>query len=881
MTLSGFTIRGCHRNRSASLRLGVLFLLAVGLASSALRSADAQENVSHQSESSPLVWDTLSTRPMRFIGVHGRRAAILGYSETGLEIWAYPIQILKAYRPSFRLDGTTSEIDGLAILRRITYSSESVTRIYVGTDFIVREILFVPLDQAGAVVTYDVESSRPVDIVLRFTPVLDLMWPAALGGQEVNWDNAASAYVFSEPTYRFAAAIASPNTIAHDETPNATQPPSRESGFAFTIRAGGKQNSGTAEVTIAAGTISKDAISQARNRSRSYAALEREAAAHYAELQTHSLQIQTPDPDVNRAVAWSEVALDQAWVCNADLGCGLVGGYGPSRKARRPQYAWFFAGDALVAIRALLSTGQFSRAREVLEFIIKYQDPKNGMIWHELSQSAGVLDWAGKYPYMYVHVDITFQYLNVVRDYFTATGDEDFLKAHWASVQAAYDYCRSLLDPSDGLPRIPATKEGENEQDSLSDDLRLSASWVEAAGNFAHLAAFTGHSSEAAEAELAGRKAVDHIAQRYWSPTQHFWISGYSRSGAPVIDRDIGPSRVLAQNLFNPAERDSILDQLSSSHYQTDWGTRSIPDNASVYDPNSYSKGSVWGISTAGIASALWTAHRPATAFPVWNSLVPWTSFDSLGHIHETLAGNYYHEEEESVPEQTWSSAAFLTSTVHGLLGLEVGSESREIVFSPHLPATWGTLTIRNVAMRESRINLSLTRSDGEISLYVQNDGPSLKMRFAPEIPLGARLLDARLENKRIAASVDSHRQDNHAKVEFQLPHGNTKVSLRYVGGVSLIVPSQQPKLGDPSRGIKVTGVKLDRGTYTIDADFVPYAQSTLELKTPWSIQSVQGATLEHLPGGLYQLKIKLPEANSPAATYHHATVVVNFSAAH
>jgi hypothetical protein len=41
--------------------------------------------------------DTLSTRPMRFIEVHGRRAAILGYSETGLEIWACPIQILKAY----------------------------------------------------------------------------------------------------------------------------------------------------------------------------------------------------------------------------------------------------------------------------------------------------------------------------------------------------------------------------------------------------------------------------------------------------------------------------------------------------------------------------------------------------------------------------------------------------------------------------------------------------------------------------------------------------------------------------------------------------------------------------------------------------------------
>jgi glycogen debranching enzyme len=851
------------------------------LVGSVLPSAEAQENITRRSEPSQLVWDTLTTRPMRFIGVHGRRAAVLGYSENGLEIWAYPIQILKAYRPSFRLDGTTTEIDGLAILRRITYSPESVTRIYVGTDFIVRETLFVPLDQAGAIISYDVESDRPIDIILRFTPVLDLMWPAALGGQEVNWDNAASAYEFSEPTHRFAATIVSPNTVAHDETPNATQQPSRESGFGFTIRAGVTQNSRTAEVTIAAGKTPTDATVLAGDLWRSYAALRQEAVIHYADLQRSSLQIQTPDPDVNRALAWSEVALDQAWVCNSDLGCGLVGGYGPSRKARRPQYAWFFAGDALVAIQALLNTGQFSRAREVLEFIIKYQDLKSGMIWHELSQSAGLLDWAGKYPYMYVHVDITFQYLNVVRAYFAATGDADFLKAHWASIQAAYDYCHSLLDPSDGLPRIPATKEGENEQDSLSDDLRLSASWVEAAQNFAHLSTATGHKSEAAGAALAGRKAADHIAQRYWNPAQHFWISGYSRSGSPVVDRDIGPSRVLAQNLFSPTQRDSILCQLSSSNYQTDWGTRGIPDNASAYDPNSYSKGSVWGISTAGMASALWTAHRPATAFPIWNSLVPWTWLDSLGHMHETLAGNYYHEEEESVPEQTWSSDAFLTSTLQGLLGLEINAESRTIVFSPHLPATWGTLSIRNVAVRESRINLNLTRSEREISLDLQNDGPSVKMQFAPEIPLGARLLDARLENKRIAASLGSHDQDTHAKLEFQLPHGNTKVSMRYVGGVSLIVPSQRPKLGDPSRGIKVTGVKLDGITYTIDADFVPSAQSTLELKTPWSIQSVQGAALEHLPDGLYQLKINSTEASSPMSTYHHATVVVNFSTAH
>ena len=199
-------------------------------------------------------------------------------------------------------------------------------------------------------------------------------------------------------------------------------------------------------------------------------ALEQQAAAHYAELMRDALQIETPDEEVNRALAWSEIALDQAWVCDPDLGCGLVAGYGPSRNARRPQYAWFFAGDGLIATDGLVAAGEYDRARAELEFILKYQDRKTGMIWHELSQSAGHIDWAGKYPYMFVHVDITFQFLSALSRYVEASGDIDFAKQHWSAIESAYRYCQSVIDPATNLPRIPPDKEGGNEQDRESDE---------------------------------------------------------------------------------------------------------------------------------------------------------------------------------------------------------------------------------------------------------------------------------------------------------------------------------------------------------------------------------------------------------------------------
>ncbi len=79
--------------------------------------------------------------------------------------------------------------------------------------------------------------------------------------------------------------------------------------------------------------------------------------------------------------------------------------------------------------------------------------------------------------------------------------------------------------------------------------------------------------------------------------------------------------------------------RVASSDFQTDWGTRGRASSASTYDPNSHASGSVWGIGTSDMAATFWSEHRPATALSIWNALVPWTSLDSLGLMHEALAG--------------------------------------------------------------------------------------------------------------------------------------------------------------------------------------------------------------------------------------------------
>ena len=608
---------------------------------------------------------------------------------------------------------------------------------------------------------------------------------------------------------------------------------------------------------------------------QSQASYEAEAKQHYADLLANSLRIETPDSVVNKQWSWAQIALDQAWVCNDVLGCGLVGGYGPSRVARRPQYDWFFAGDGLIAVDALVNSGDYDRAREELAFIAKYQNAASGMVWHEISQSADLADWATKYPYMFVHVDITFDYLIGVGHYVTASGDKQFLKEHWSGIAAAYRYCRSLLNEQDGLPRIPTTKSGVDEQDKMSDDLGLSANWVEASAAFSRMAELAGHAPEAEEARLRSEKARVSAGSRYWNAERNSWGDGYDAAGQPVFRQSTGGLSLLANGILDQRRSDLVLDQLSSADFQTDWGTRGLSASSSEFDPVSYAKGSVWAAGTARVASALWSNHRPATAFPIWSALLPWGTLDSMGHMHEVLAGDFYRPQVESVPEQTWSSATFLSSTVRGLLGLAWNPQANLLEFAPHLPAAWNTISVANIKGRGGKIALRLSRVPGGFRLDADNGGEPVNFHFSPEIPFGARVIGAELSGKNVAVRQEDHAQDEHATLSFSLPAGTSHCLLRFAGGVSVGVKSLDPLEGDASRAPKITAVAFHARSLVVDADISPaQPHSIITLRTEEKPLHAQGATLMRVSDDLYELIADpVPAANG----YRHTKITIDF----
>ena len=856
--------------RAVRGRLLLLAGAALALGSPALAQKEAA------SSDEGLTWASDAAGTGRFVAAHGERALVMGYPEAGLEVWAYPLQILSGYQLRFREAGRTAAIEGRSVLSRVEYRPSEIVRVYTGPDFVVREHLFVPLHEPGAILTYEVEGRPDVQIEARFQPSLDLMWPGALGGQTIGWDEARSAYVEREPLRGFSAIIRSPETVSHDSTINGAT--GRDEGLALRLEprgpAGGVRRASLYVATDPAG--GGDPGKLAASLEAGVGQLRAEAAAHDDELLARTVQITTPDPELNRALSWSVLALDQAWVCQPALGCGEVAGYGPSRPGRRAQYVWFFGGDGLIAAEGLLAAGEYERAREELAFIARYQNKSNGMIWHEMSLSAPLIDWERRYPYMFVHVDITYQYLSTLADYVAVTGDVKYLTDNWAGVAAAWAYGRSLIDPSTSLPQIPAGKEGENEQDQLRDDVRLSSSWIDAADAFARLARAAGRPKLAVEAERAAQASRQAIAANGWDEKRGFWVAGHTAAGQPIEDERPGASHILLQGAFSPAQADAALDKLATPAFQTDWGVRSLSAAAPGFDPNAYSKGSVWGLGTSGFATTFWTAHRPLTAWGAWRGLIGWSALDSEGHIHEVAAGDLFHREIESVPEQTWSSAGFLSSAVGGLLGLEVRSGERRLGFAPHLPGDWSGVTVRNVRVGASRLALRLRQEEGATALEVENDGEPVAVDFDPEIPLGARLSGGEVDGTGRPVSAEPHAQDQHARLAFTAGHGVTRVVIRYAGGVRLAPVQPAPRVGDASRNLKIASASWTDGALTLRAYVADPDRAAVDLLTSLKPEAVQGGQVTPLGAGRWRLTLAPGQAAAEGA-YAPVEAVVRF----
>jgi hypothetical protein len=141
----------------------------------------------------------------------------------------------------------------------------------------------------------------------------------------------------SEPTRQFRALLSSPEATEHSEINNDRRGSDFNRSTTLTLEpepcAGGQcatlvfagQSEKEDEVHATAASLLRVSDDSAIDDGKRFSSSE-------------IVKVTTPDAEANRAIQWAQIALEQAWTCNARLSCAVVAGYGPSHSSRENHF---------------------------------------------------------------------------------------------------------------------------------------------------------------------------------------------------------------------------------------------------------------------------------------------------------------------------------------------------------------------------------------------------------------------------------------------------------------------------------------------------------------------------------------------------------------
>jgi galactose mutarotase-like enzyme/glycogen debranching enzyme len=769
-------------------------------------------------------------RPGVFVSAVGRRAIAMGTEDGRFELWSWPIKWLHDMELFFRVPKYVELIPGHSIARSMRQRPEGITIEYAYEQFTVRQHVFVPLDLPAVVMLLEVDAVRPLDIIARWSSDIQFAWPAALGGQYLIWERNAQAFLFSEGKRAINAFLGSPAVTQASDVPAhmlAAERPQLVLGIGgegerYTVPSLGEPpgrginlRAAYVPIVLAGGEMPRDSALALYRRLIAPGAAEREwrrRVAHADSIQRTQFVFRSPDSLLNRAVEYAKVNLDESLVCNPDLGCGLVAGYGLSGGAsERPGFGWFFGGDAAINSLAMTSAGQHAIVREgVLRFFAKYQRA-DGKITHEISQAAAKIPWFTEYPYAFYHGDTTPFWILAFGEYWKQTADTALVRALWPALRSAYDWSRRTDSDGDGLMENPSAGAGALEvgdlQIGILSDVYLSGVWVAALDRFARLAEVMDERPLADSARAIRARALQTMESRLWMPSLRQYAFALLQGGTVNESLTAWPATAMSFDVFDQARGAEMAARLASSEIMTDWGARPLAASSPLFDPLHYNNGAVWPFVTGWVALAQYRYHNAAAGKFALDAIAR-TGFDEArGRNPEVISGRLYKPLDTAVPQQFFATSMVLTPLIRGLLGIEVDAPAHTLTFAPHLPPQWDLVSVDNIPFGTATVGLRLTRrGDGiRAELWQRGSGATINVVFSPGLPLGAA---TSMQTTQTPADV-------HARVRGVLRDSLT-LNVRYSGGWSIVPAMSRPAIGDRSTGVRVLSERLVGGAYTV-----------------------------------------------------------------
>ncbi len=805
--------------------------------------------------------------------VAGERMVILGKEKGGIEeIWAHPFMALRDYEVGVKF----SYRDTIYWLNNerpsIEVKPESFTRTYNFRRAFLKEVVVAHNEQPVGVVHYEYKGLFPAKLVIKFKSNMRYMWPyseKALGSMLYSWDKGLHAYVLTDKTKDFNIIVgASKDPIYklegkfndfNKKDSTFTGVTAEEFQFAALLQFSLKENDKMDVVIVATDQGEKEAQEVYKNSFTNPESVYESVTTYTQNVLKDKLTITTPDKDFNEGYRWALFGTDRFFVNTPNLGKALVAGYsstatgwdGAQKISGRPGYAWYFGRDSEWSGYALLNYGDFTKVKEQLMFLQKYQE-LTGKIFHEFTTSGMV---------HYDAADPTPLYLILAGRYLRHSGDVEFIKGSWPYIKKAIDFCFATDTDGDHLIENTNVGHGWTEGGQLygtHTTLYLAGSWAAALSEVSYIAGKLGMDKESKTYADEAALVTNIINKNFWNEKRNFYYDGLWKDGTYLDEPTVQVSVPIIWGVLDKSRIPGMLNQIAGNGFSPNWGVRIVNEKSPMFKPYGYHYGSVWPLFTGWVSLAEFKSGKYDQGFfhqmANLNVYKNW----SLGFVEEVINGAEY-KPSGVCGHQCWSETMVLQPAIEGMLGFVPNATENKFTLAPHFPADWDYADVNNIKVGKNNISFEMKRGqDKTVYTFENSNNEKVAVEFNPSLPLATTIEKVLVDGKALDNKIVDEKQTITLQTKFDL-NKKAVVEVYHSDGIAVLPVVTNPLPGDSAAGLRIISSEMRGNDYIVNIEGLNGKQEEIKVYCPGkNILSVENGEVAGVEGNIYKIKVNL-----------------------
>ncbi|WP_431158685.1 glycogen debranching protein [Winogradskyella poriferorum] len=467
-------------------------------------------------------------------------------------------------------------------------------------------------------------------------------------------------------------------------------------------------------------------------------------------------KLTVPDKNIEQAFEWLKYNCD--WLVRKvpEIGTGITAGI--------PDYPWWFGVDSEYALKGYMAIGQTDATYNTIRLLDSLSEATNGngRIVHEVSTNGAVFNEG--------NINETPQFASLIWEVYQWNGDKEFLKSYFPTIKKGLNW---LMTEKDADNNLFPDGYGMMEIHGMDSEMIDVAAYTQRAFNDAlKIANELGDTDLAKKYEATADEIKAKINTEFWSEEFNSYADfiGTDEQALHLIEDAIKRAESLnkpwaveelkatkASIIANPSDQPRpfvlhhnwvINTPMEMNIADKDKAKRGLKTAEKFVNPFGVfvtgidrdssagsDDGSFQGTKVFSYTGAVMTLPTSVQAVAENNYGNPDKALNYIQRMTRTFSFAFPGSIYEVSPDygmitQAWNIYGFAVPIVQQFFGINPQAQNKKITISPNMPSQWDNASIENVIVANNAISVYYTKSDGKLTLRVEQDNPEWEVEI-------------------------------------------------------------------------------------------------------------------------------------------------------